>query len=141
MLGVLISFLATTNPLPSNIWQRPVHLSFLVTFNQILGGDCQEQNQAKTNEKSPSRRRAGDVQQTFWLFFPFTYFRLNFLIFWLKIIIWTSFNRSPKWNILLCFLQWNIFLKIVVCLDFIIVLEWVFQILDFCTRNQFYLLL
>lgn len=60
MLGVLISFLATTSRLPMNLWQRPVHSSFLVNLNRILGGNSQEQT---TQQKIANKRRAGDVRQ------------------------------------------------------------------------------
>jgi len=38
-LTTAIPSLATTSPLPVNLWQRPAQLGFLVTLNQILGGD------------------------------------------------------------------------------------------------------
>jgi hypothetical protein len=54
---MIIPSLATTSPLPMNLWQKPVHPGFLVAFIQILGGDFQ--SSIKRTKITIKHRRVG----------------------------------------------------------------------------------
>jgi hypothetical protein len=42
-----------------------------------------------------------------WSFYPFTPFKINFIIFFLIMITWINLNCSLKWTFFSCFLLWK----------------------------------